>query len=309
MTTARIFLVALLVAAATAAAQTSNAPANSQSSSQAGGQSSSQQNPPPQANITNPKGKHPPTAKTKPEYDAYLAAVNTADPAQAETLAREFEVQFPKSELLPFLYQQVMAKYQKVDNSDKTLDMGHKVLQYDPDNVGALVMVATVLAERTRQTDIDRDQRLKEATADAQHALEDLRDGNYMLAANATPEQVQQFKDQVSGMAYQALGKSEMERENYPAAEQDLRKATETAAGKGDAIVWYRLALALDRENKYADANAAITTAVALAPADSAVGNMAKNEQNRLKQLSAAGTPAAPAPSSNQPQPEVVPSK
>lgn len=310
MTTARFFIVALLVAAATAAGQSSNPPGNSQSSSsQAGGQSSSQQIPPPQASITNPKGKRPPTAKTKPEYDQYLAAVNTADPVQAETLAREFEAQFPKSELLPFLYQQVMGKYQKADNSDKTLDMGRKVLQYDPDNVGALVMVATVLAERTRQTDIDRDQRLKEATTDAQHALDDLRDGNYMLATNATPEQVQQFKDQVTGMAYQALGKSEMERENYTAAEQDLRKATETSAGKGDAIVWYRLALALDRENRYADANAAITTAVALAPADSAVANMAKNEQSRLKQLSAAGTPAPPAPTSNQPQPEVVPSK
>jgi tetratricopeptide (TPR) repeat protein len=308
MATARFFIVVLLVAAATAVAQTMNPPSNSQSSSSpAGGQGSSQQTPPPQASITNPKGKHPPTAKTKPEYDAYLAAVNTADPAQAETLAREFEVQFPKSELLPFLFQQLMGKYQKADNSDKTLDMGRKVLQYDPDNVGALVMVATVLAERTRQTDIDRDQRLKEATGDAQHALDDLRDGNYMLSANATGEQVQQFKDQVTGMAYQAMGKAEMERENYTAAEQDLRKATETSAGKGDAIVWYRLALALDRENRYPDANAAITTAVALAPADSAVANMAKNEQTRLKQLAAAGS--NPAPASNQPQPEAVPSK
>ena len=309
MTTARCFAVALLLVAA-AMGQPSTPPANSpSSSSQASGQSSSQQIPPPQANITNPKGKRPPSAKTKPEYDQYLAAVNTADPAQAETLAREFEVQYPKSELLPFVYQQVMGKYQKADNGDKTLDMGRKVLQYDPDNVGALVMVATVLAERTRQTDIDRDQRLKEATGDAQHALDDLRDGNYMLAANATPEQVQQFKDQVAGMAYQALGKSEMERENYTAAEQDLRKATETSAGKGDAIVWYRLGLALDRQNRYTDANAAITTAVALAPADSAVANMAKNEQSRLKQLLAEGASAPPPPTSNQPQPEVTPSK
>lgn len=305
MVTARFFIVALLVAAAMA--QTSNPPTNNQgSNAAAGAQTANQQPPPPQASITNPKGKRPPTAKTKPEYDQYLAAVNTADPAQAETLAREFEVQFPKSELLPFLYQQVMGKYQKADNSDKTLDMGRKVLQYDPDNVGALVLVATVLAERTRETDIDRDQRLKEATTDAQRALDDLRDGNYMLSANATPEQVQQFKDQVSGMAYQALGKAEMERENYTAAEQDLRKASETSAGKGDAIVWYRLALALDRQSRYADATAAITTAVALAPTDSAVANMARNEQSRLKQLAAAGATAPPAPKSNQPEPEVV---
>jgi len=306
MTRVRFLIPALLVAAAMAGAQTSNPPANTQGSNPpAGAQNSNPQPPPQQASHTNPKAKRLPSAKTKPEYDAYLAAANTADPAAAEALAREFEVQFPNSELLPILYQQMMTKYQRSDNGDKALDMGRKVLQYDPDNCVALVMSATVLAERTRQTDIDRDQRLKEATTDAQRALENIRTDNYLLAPNATPEQVQQFKDQVTGMAYQALGKAEMERENYSAAEQDLRKAIETPAGKGDAIVWYRLALALDRQNKYADANAAITTAVALAPADSAVASMAKNEQSRLKQL-AAGGGATTIPKSNQPEPEVV---
>jgi len=307
MTPARFLIPALLVAAAMAGAQSSNPPANTQGSSpQAGAQNTNQQPSPTQPSHTNPKGKRPPSAKTKQEYDQYLAAVNALDAATSEKLAREFEVQFPDSELLPILYQQVMGKYQKADNSDKTLDMGRKALQYDPDNIGALVMNATVLAERTRQTDIDRDPRLKEATTDAQRALENIRTGNYLLAPNATPEQVQQFKDQVTGMAYQSLGKAEMERENYAAAEQDLRKAIETSAGKGDAIVWYRLALALDRQNKYADASNAITTAVALAPADSAVASMAKSEQSRLKQLAAGGAAANPAPKSNQPEPEPV---
>jgi len=307
MTPARFFIPALLVAAAMAVAQTSNPPAGTQGSNPpAGAQDSNPQPPPPQASHTNPKARRLPSAKTKQEYDQYLAAANTSDAATSEQLAREFEVQFPHSELLTILYQQVMGKYQKADNSDKTLDMGRKALQYDPDNCVALVMSATVLAERTRQTDIDRDQRLKEATTDAQRALENIRTDNYLLTPNATPEQVQQFKDQVTGMAYQALGKAEMERENNAAAEQDFRKAIETPAGNGDAIVWYRLALALDRQNKYADANAAITTAVALAPANSAVASMARNEQSRLKQLAAGGAAANPAPKSNQPEPEVV---
>lgn len=299
MTSSRLLIPALLVAAAMAVAQTSNPPANTQASSP--------QAQPPQASNTNPKGKRPPSAKTDPEYKAYLAAANNPDPATAETLAREFEVQFPNSELLPVLYQQVMAKYQKADNGDKALDMGRKVLQYDTDNAVALVMNATVLAERTRQSDIDRDLRLNEATTDAQRALEAIRTGNYMLAPSATPEQVQQFKDQVTGMAYSALGTAELVRNNNATAEQNLRKATEGPVGKGDAIVWYRLALALDHQNKYADANTAITTAVALAPANSAVANMAKNEQSRLKQLAAGGTAANSAPKGgNQPEPEVV---
>jgi len=270
-------------------------------------QGAAQEPPPPQPSATNPKAKHLPSAKTKQEYDAYQAAVNAPDAATSERMAREFEAQYPNSELLSLLFQQVMGKYQKLDNGDKTLDMGRKVLQYDPDNCVALVMNATVLAERTRETDIDRDPRLNESTTDAKKALDNIQNGNFMLSPNTTPEQVQQFKDQVSGMAYTALGTAELMRKNDAAAEQDLRKASETSVGKGDAIVWYRLALALDHQNKYPDANAAITTAVALAPANSTVANMAKNEQTRLRQLAAGGAPAPK--SGSQPEPEPVPPK
>ena len=304
MTLVRLLVPALLATAAMAA-QTSNPPSNTQGTNPpAGAQNTTQQPPAPQASNTNPKGKHMPAPKTKEEYDQYMAVANAPTPATAEDLAHQFETKFPKSELLPLAYQQVMNKYQKADNGDKTLDMGRKVLQYDPDNVFALSMNATVLAERTRTTDLDRDPRLQEATTDAQRALEDIRSGNYLLAPSATPQQVEQFKEQVNSMAYQALGTAEMERENYAAAEQALRRATEGPAGKGDAIVWYRLALALDHQNKYAEANTAITTAVALAPADSPVAKMARNEQARLKQLAAGG--AASTPPSSQPQPEAV---
>ncbi len=307
MTPSRLLIPALFVAAAMTVAQTSNPPANPQGSNpQAGAQNANQQPPPAQASNTNPKAKRLPSAKTKPEYDLYLAAANTADGTAAEGLAREFEVQFPNSELLPILYQLVMTKYQRADNGDKALDMGRKVLQYDPDSCVALVMNAMVLAERTRPSDIDRDQRLNEATTDAQRALENIRTGNYLLAPNATPQQVQQFKDQVTGMAYSALGTAELVRNNNAAAEQDLRKATEGPAGNGDPIVWYRLALALDHQKKYSDANAAITTAVALAPANSAVANMAKNEQSRLKQLAAGGAASDSAPKNDRPEPEPV---
>ncbi len=297
-------MAALLVAAAVIAmGQNSKPPANTQAPSGA-----SQTQP----SITNPKGKHPPSAKTKQEYDAYVAAAGKPDAASTEAAAREFEVQFPNSELLPLLFQQALDRYQKADNSDKALDMGRKVLQYDPDNTFALVMNATVLAENTRETDIDRDQRLKEADTDAQRALDNIQAGNFLLAPNATPEQVEQFKNQVISMAYNSLGTAAMVRKDNVAAEQNFRKALNTSAGKTDAYLWYRLALALDRQAKYTDANGAITMAVALAPANSQVAKMAAAEQSRLKQLTvtASAPPATTTPKAqDRPQPETVQSK
>ena len=64
-----------------------------------------------------------------------------------------------------------MHGYQQANNADKMMDMAQKILNYDPDDPEALLGVAQVLAERTRDTDLDKDQRLAEAKKNAQRAL------------------------------------------------------------------------------------------------------------------------------------------
>jgi len=49
--------------------------------------------------------------------------------------------------------------------------MSQKVLSFDPDDPEALLGVAQVLAERTRDTDLDKDQKIAEARKNAQRAL------------------------------------------------------------------------------------------------------------------------------------------
>ena len=71
----------------------------------------------------------------------------------------------------PLLYKSVMHSYQQANNADKMMAMSQKVLSFDPDDPEALLGVAQVLAERTRETDLDKDQRLAEARKDAQRAL------------------------------------------------------------------------------------------------------------------------------------------
>ena len=53
------------------------------------------------------------------------------------------------------------------------IDMGKKVLAIDPDDPAALVGVAQAMAERTHDTDLDKDQRYAEAKKDAERALTD----------------------------------------------------------------------------------------------------------------------------------------
>src|SRR5882762_6297954 len=118
-----------------------------------------------------PQGKRPPQAKTQPEFDAYKAAMGLSDPAAKEKAADDFATKFPDSELRSLLYKSVMQAYQQNNNADKMMDMAQKVLSFDADDPDALLGAAQGLAERTRDTDLDKDQRLAEARKDAQRAL------------------------------------------------------------------------------------------------------------------------------------------
>src|SRR6202167_1313596 len=109
-----------------------------------------------------PAGKRKPMAKTQEEFAAYNAAIALTDPAAQEKAANDFATKFPDSELRPVLFKAVMHAYQQANNGDKMMEMAQKVLSFDPDDPEALVGVAQVLAERTHDTDLDKDQKYAE---------------------------------------------------------------------------------------------------------------------------------------------------
>jgi tetratricopeptide (TPR) repeat protein len=97
-------------------------------------------------------------------------------------------------------------------------------------------------------------------------------------------------------MCYGTLGNVELQRKDYAKSEQYLRKATQISADSPDALTWYRLALALDHQNKYQEALTATNTAMNLNQGD--ISNvLAKQERDRLQKL----TGAAPSTGANTP--------
>jgi len=227
------------------------------------------------------------TAKTQQEYAAYQAAASEQDLAKADTAVNEFAAKFPDSDLRPVLYEQLMRRYQQANNADKTLEMGHKVLALDPDSVFALIMVSSVLAERTNDTDLDLQQRRDEIVKDSSRAIQ-LIDSGAFRPAQFTPEQLNSLKS----MAYAAQGTVELIGKNDKAAEDSLRKATELNSTNPEPAVWLRLAIAMDHQKKYSDALTAANRAVQLSSSDPDVLKLATQEQTRLKQL--ADTKATP---------------
>lgn len=250
-----------------------------------------------------PGTRRPPQAKTQDEFKAFQDASAKTSPAEAEAAADAFAQAHPDSELRALLYRKAMYDYQNANNADKAVEMGRKLIALDPNNPEALVMTATFLAERTRETDLDRDERLNEATQDAQKALQ-TADTDLMLPANVTAEQANSIRNQMKGMAYAALGTAAIAKKDYPGAEKNLTQAGELYPG--DPLVWLRLSYALDKENKFAAAIKPADNCIQYAADQPQISNLCKQEKERVTKLAQA--PAGTPPPTS-PQPQTVPPK
>src|ERR1035437_4984352 len=240
-----------------------------------------------------PLAKRPPQAKTQPEFDAYKAAVTVADPAAMEKAADDFATKFPDSEIRILLYQNAMRLYQNANNAEKTEAMGRKVLSLDADNPEALVIVSEVIAERTHDSDLDKDQRFGEAITMAQKAMQTL-DTDISVPAGTPQEKIDAYKAGLRSNAYSILGTIDFKKENYAGAQENLQKSIDSYPSSPVAVDVLRLALALDKQGKYPEALKVANRAVELTQDNTAVGTPARHERDRLQQLTGGAAPAQP---------------
>ena len=243
-----------------------------------------------------PQGKRMPAAKTQPEFDAFNAARQLTDAAATEKAADDFATKFPDSELRPMLYKAAMQRYQMANNGDKMTEMARKALSYDADDPEALLAVAQGLAESTRDTDLDKDQKIAEAKKDAERALVTV--DTDVPVTGAPPEQLAAFKNFLKSEAYTVLGTIAFKANNWPEAETNLKKSIDAFPQQPDTIAVFRLAVALDMQNKIPDAMKYANQAVDLTKdhPDSPAGKAARAEQDRLTKLSSGTAPGGAPP-------------
>jgi len=284
-----VLILGILSCALWAGAQTSTqpAPSNTPAAGQSGAAQSGTQA------ATPPAGKRPPQAKTQPEFDAYKTAAASTDPAGLEKAADDFAAKFPDSELRVLLYKNAMRLYQNTNNADKTEAMGRKVLSFDGDDPEALVIVAEVIAERTRDSDIDKEQRFGEATNMAQKATQTI-ETDVQVPAGTPQDKIDAYKSMIKSQAYSIIGTIDFKKENYPSAEQNLQKSIDAYPAEPDKVVVLRLALTLDKEQKYPEALKVANRAVELTQDNTPIGTPARHERDRLQQLTGGAAPAQP---------------
>ena len=320
--TATAMSVAILSVAVWAAAQTygQGGQQNPPAAGQGGQATPAGQTAPTQAAPGLP-AKRPPQAKTQPEFDAWKVADESSRPTpeeqaaaqktpadapkimaavaeRAEKSADDFATKFPESEVRVLLYKPAMRSYHNLNNSDKTEAMGRKVLSFDADDPEALVIVAEVIAERTRESDIDKDQRYDEAMKMAVKATQTV-DTDTSFNQGTPQEKIDAYKSLLRSNAYSIMGTIDFKKNNFAAAQANLQKSIDAYPAEPDPVVVLRLALSLDKQDKYPDALKVANRAVELTQENTQIGTLARRERDRLQQL----TGGAPVPAQPQTQP------
>jgi len=275
--------------------------------------------PAPGAAIT--PAKRPPQAKTDPEFNAWKAADEGSRPTaeeqaaaqknpedaqkimaavaeRSEKAADDFATKFPDSEVRVLLYKPAMRSYHNLNNADKTEAMGRKILSIDGDDPEALVMVADVIAERTRESDIDKDQRYDEAMKMAQKAMQTV-ETDTTFNPGTPQEKIDAYKALLRSNAYYVMGTVDFKKNNFAAAQANLQKSIDAYPAEPDPVAVLRLALSLDKQDKYPDALKVANRAVELTQENTQIGTLARRERDRLQQL----TGGAPVPAQPQTQP------
>jgi len=242
-----------------------------------------------------PAGKRPPKANSQEEFAAYKAAAALTDAGAQDKAADDFAKKFPDSELRTLLYGSVMQRYQQANDAEKMLETAKKVLAIDADDPAALVGAAQTLAEITRDTDLDKDQRYAEAKKDAERSLVTV--DTDVPTTGYPPEQLAAFKGFLRSEAYFVLGTLSFKAKNWTDAEANLRKSIDALPQQPDVVAVYRLAVSLDMQNKIPEALKFADQAVDLTKdrPDSPAGKAARAEQDRLTKLNV-GTAQTPAP-------------
>src|ERR1035437_4283378 len=117
--------------------------------------------------------RRPPRSTLFP-YTTLFRSVAKSDTTEMEQAADAFAQKYPNSDLRVVLYNNLMNTYRNGGATDRAIAAGRKSLAIDPTDPVPNVMVALSLAQTTRDTDLDKGDRLTEASRDAQRAIDNI---------------------------------------------------------------------------------------------------------------------------------------
>jgi tetratricopeptide (TPR) repeat protein len=157
--------------------------------------------------------------KDKAEYDAYMIALNEADPAKRGALMEAFVQQYPQSIVVIDALEQAMAAYQNAKNAQKVEDSARHILQLKPQDVRATSIVVALDRSKGDQAS------LSEGCAYSKTGLQQLP--SWDKPEGMTAPEFDELRKRMTDIFTGFAGFCAFQAKNYAAAREALNKAVQ----------------------------------------------------------------------------------
>jgi tetratricopeptide (TPR) repeat protein len=166
-----------------------------------------------------------PVIKDPAEYNAYVAATGTKDPAAEISGLEAFLTQYPNSIMKNQALEILMSAYQQAGNSPKTLETAKKLVASDPTNVRALTLLAYFDRIMAQNGDPNAKQLLVDAKQYGQQGLDNLP--KFAKPDGTSADDFKKMTDQMSVVFHAAIGIADLQDKDYAGAITHLRAAVD----------------------------------------------------------------------------------
>lgn len=236
---------------------------------------------------------HKASPKSKPESDALKALQKLyRDPAttpdQMDAAVTDFVTKYPTSDYLAEVNAFAVQYYQSAahKNYDKTLVYGEQALKADPTDLYVLATLADTIPNNVKDTDLDRDQRLKEAADDDQQLLKVCATAGDTINGQPFP---QAAKNEAQATAYSSLARIANLNKDYPNVVANYAKAIQFDAPGQQAVDYFYTARAQIAMKQWDAALASLDAASKAAPDNAAVQNAVESNKKFIAAQKKAG--------------------
>ncbi len=220
--------------------------------------------------------------KSKEEQKAVQAVIQAQAPDEKIKACEDLITGFPATSFKSFALELEAEAYQQKGDNTKALVFGEQALEADPKNFDADNVLANVLAATTRDTDLDKDQKIVKADKYAHDSLDVLETGGKPpLYGNVSDEQWGKIKSLAQASAYQALGNLSLLKKNTDEAVAFFEKGL---AANPDPVLMIRVGRALLTAKKPDEAITWFDKAINSADATQQIKGIAENDKARAMQ-------------------------
>ena len=229
------------------------------------------------ATLASPQAKPLPKVKSRAEGQMVNAMLQAKDPDASIKAADDLVTKFHDTEFKSMAYYIEADSYQQKGDNAKAVVYAEQSLMADPMYIDPMVLLANVISTTTRDTDLDKEEKLARADKYAKDAL--------MLLASATKpdpkmtdDKWESYKKSEEAQAYQALGNDALIRKNTDEAVADYQKGIDAVP---DPLLMIRAGRALLAARKPEDAATWFDKAINTPGVSDQIKNIATQDKAR----------------------------